>query len=150
MTADTMIEGLKGQVGVDRPPQVYPVEQGMIRRFARAVGDANPRWQDEEYAAKSDCGGIVAPPTLALILGFDQMLQTLTAESAVTVLHGGTELECFAPMRPGDTIALTSRIANVRERPGKMGKTAFVTFEMSCHNQRQEMVARCCQMAIIY
>ena len=135
---------------MNRPPQAYPVEQGMIRSFVQAVGDANPLWQDEKHATKSNYGGIIAPPTFALILGFEQMLQVLTAEPEVTVLHGGTNLECFATIRPGDTIALTSRITNVRERPGKTGRTAFVTFEISCHNQKLEMVARCRQMAIIY
>lgn len=150
MAVEALIEKLKEQVGVDRPPQVYQVEKGMIRRFAQAIGDPNPLWQDGKYAAKSSYGDIVAPPTLALILGFEQVVQTLTLEPSVTVLHGSTELETYLPIRPGDTITVTARIANARERPGKMGNMLFVTFDMSYHNQKQEAVARCRQMAIIY
>ena len=144
------VERLKSQIGVEWPPLVYEIEKGMIRRFARAVGDSNPLWQDEESAKKTSYGGIIAPPTFALILGFDQLQQVLTSGSSLTVLHGSTELECYQPVRPGDVITLTARIANVRERQSKMGRTVFVTFDMTYKNQGQEVVARCRQMAIIY
>lgn len=41
----------------------FPVEYGHIMMFARAVGDPNPVYHDEERAAKSEAGGIIAPPT---------------------------------------------------------------------------------------
>ena len=144
------IEGLKNRVGQDWPPLVYEIEKGTVIRFARAVGDSNPLWQDEEYVRKTGYGGIIAPPTLVLTLGFGQLRQTLASDSSLTVLHGSTELECNQPIRPGDAITLTTRITNVRERQGKVGTTVFVTFDMSYKNQRQELVARCRQLAIIY
>lgn len=143
------IEELKSQVGVERPPLVFDIEKGMIRRFARAVGDPNPLWQDEEYAAKGSYGGIIAPPTFVITLGFEQIERMLTLDSSQAVLHGSTELECYQPVRAGDVITVSTMIANVRERQGKMGKTVFVTFNISYRNQRQEAVARCRQMAII-
>ncbi len=51
--AGLSIEELKSKIGVEWPPLVYEIEKGMLRRFAQAVGDPNPLWQDEEYAAKS-------------------------------------------------------------------------------------------------
>ena len=144
------IEELKSRVGQDWLPQVYDIEKGMVISFARAVGDSNPLWQDEEYARKTGYSGIIAPPTLVLTLGFDQLRQTLASDSSFTVLHGSTELECYQPIRPGDAITLITKIANVRERQGKAGTTVFVSFDMSYKNQRQELVARCRQLAIIY
>ena len=41
----------------------FPVEAGHIILFARAVGDKNPIYHDEEYARSSEPGGIIAPPT---------------------------------------------------------------------------------------
>ncbi|MEW6185257.1 MAG: MaoC family dehydratase N-terminal domain-containing protein [Thermodesulfobacteriota bacterium] len=41
----------------------FPIEAGHIMMFARAVGDANPIYYDEEYAKKTESGGIIAPPT---------------------------------------------------------------------------------------
>ena len=41
----------------------FPVEAGHIMMFARAVGDKNPIYCDPEYAAGTEPGGIIAPPT---------------------------------------------------------------------------------------
>jgi hypothetical protein len=43
----------------------FPVEAGHIMMFARSIGDPNPIYADEQYAAGTDVGGIVAPPTFA-------------------------------------------------------------------------------------
>ena len=41
----------------------FPVEAGHIMMFARSVGDDNRIYHDEEYAASTEVGGVVAPPT---------------------------------------------------------------------------------------
>ena len=41
----------------------FPIELGHIMMFARSVGDANPIYSDEEYAATSAVGHVIAPPT---------------------------------------------------------------------------------------
>jgi acyl dehydratase len=41
----------------------FPVEYGHVMMFARAIGDPNPVYHDEEYAASTEVGGIIAPPT---------------------------------------------------------------------------------------
>lgn len=43
----------------------FPVEAGHILMFARSVGDPNPIYADAEYAAGTEVGGIIAPPTFA-------------------------------------------------------------------------------------
>jgi N-terminal half of MaoC dehydratase len=43
--------------------QRFPIELGHIMMFARSVGDPNPIYSDEEYAARSDVGHVIAPPT---------------------------------------------------------------------------------------
>lgn len=144
------IERLKDSLRVEREVGVYEIEKGMIRKFALAVGDPNPLWQDEEYARRSRYGGIVAPPTFIPTIGFDQIEPELTSLSS-TLLHGSTELECYQPVRPGDKVTVTCRLANIRERPNQVtSKTVFMTFEITYKNQRQELVARCRQMLIGY
>ncbi len=46
-------------MAVDR----FPIEASHIMMFARSVGDANPIYHDAEYAAKTEPGAIIAPPT---------------------------------------------------------------------------------------
>ena len=40
----------------------FLVEASHIMMFARSVGDANPIYHDEDYANKTELGGIIAPP----------------------------------------------------------------------------------------
>jgi acyl dehydratase len=144
------ISQLESRIGVELPPVSYDIEKGLIRRFAQAVGDANPLWQDEDYAREIGYQSLVAPPNLILTLGFDRVLEEFIADDSLTVLHGSTELECHAPVQAGDVITAGAKIANVRQRQGQTGATVFVTFEITYTNQRQQTVADCRQMAIIY
>ena len=146
------IERLKDEVGVEWEPGVYEIEKGMIRRFARAIDDPNPLWQDEEYARTSQFGGIIAPPTLILPIGLELIQEKMTTlMPGVSRLHGGTELEYYQPVRPGDTLSVSGKIVDMREREGKkLGKMAFLTFEIIYRNQRQELVAKCQQLTIVY
>ncbi len=41
----------------------FPVEASHIMMFARAVADANPIYYDADYAAGTEVGAIIAPPT---------------------------------------------------------------------------------------
>ena len=41
----------------------FPVEAGHVMMFARSVGDDNQIYYDADYAAGTECGGVVAPPT---------------------------------------------------------------------------------------
>lgn len=144
------IEELKDKVGAVWQSRVYEIEKGMLRRFAQAIGDLNPLWQDEEYARKTKYGGIIAPPTFMATLGLEQIQQLLASAPSETSLHGSTELECYQPVRAGDVVTATTRIADFRQRQGKMGTMTFVTFDITYENQRGELVGRCRQMVINY
>jgi len=135
------IEKLKSMVGVGWEPRDYPIEREMVRRFNRAVGDTNPKWQD----------GMMAPPTFVLAIGFEQFVdELLSMVSFKSVLMAGTELECYRPIKTGDVITAVFEISGLREREGEVGRMAFLTFESTCKNQKQELVAKCRQMVIGY
>lgn len=135
------IDRLRSKLGVEWEPRSYQIEREMIRRFARAIGDPNPLWQD----------GVIAPPTFVLAIGFEQFVdEVMSLASFGTVLMGGTELEFYYPIRLGDVITVIFKITSLRERQGKMGEMAFMTFDSTYQNQKQELVARCRQMVIGY
>lgn len=148
--SEEAIKELESRVGIEAQPLVYGIEKGLIRRFAAAVGDDNPLWQDEAYAAKSCYGGIIAPPNLILTLGFGGLLKKYIDDPSVTVLHGSTELECHRPVRVGDKISAVSSVRNVRQRQVEAGAMLFVTFDITYNNQLKEKVADCRQMVILY
>lgn len=135
------IDRLKAKLGVEWKPWSYPIEREMIRRFTRAVGDPNPLWRE----------GTVAPPTFVLAIGFEQFVdEVMSLAPFGTVLMGGTELECYHPIKTGDEISVVFKISNLRQRQGKMGKMAFMTFDSTYKNQSHELVAKCRQMVIGY
>lgn len=144
------IKALESRIGFGEKPLVYEIAKGMIKRFAQAIEDPNPLWQDDEYGIKAGYGGIIAPLNFVLTLGFGKILQDLISDPEITVLHGSTELDNYKEIRPGDIITVTNKIKNVRERQGNTGKMLFVTIEMVYKNQKKELVAECRQMTIIY
>jgi acyl dehydratase len=135
VTVKLTLADFKARIGVPWAPFIYPIEQGMVRHFVEAVGDSNPRWLDKEA---------VIPPTLLPTLGFEQVISTMLGMSGA-VLHGSTELECYLPVRVGDTISVIATVTAIRER----GNLAFISLEKTYSNQRAEVVAVCRQLAIL-
>ena len=152
MVEDSLItEEMRSKIGVEGEPELYEIEKGAIKRFARAIDDPNPLWQNEEYARKSRYGGIIAPPSMIPTIGWENFSSQQAPLLQEGRLHGGTELEYYQPVRPGDKITVTTTITNMRERQGKtMGSMLLVTFERAYKNQSGELVARCKQMIIGY
>ena len=141
---------LKSKIGIECEPQSYSIEKGMIKRFARAIDDPNPLWQDEEFARKTKYGGIIAPPTFIPLVGNEQIQQQLILLPTLSILHASTELECYRPIREGNVITATTRISGVREQQGKMGKMILITFDTTYTNEVRELVATCRQRIIAY
>jgi len=149
-------EELKKLIGVSGSPKTYEVEKGAIRRFADAVGDYNPIYNDEEYALKSRQGAIIAPPGFfgwpvkqkrgsplavdippELEFAFEQAGYPLSL-----VLDGGMEYEFFLPVRAGDTLTAVTTIRNLRERSSETGSIIVSFLDTAYHNQAGALVAK--------
>lgn len=145
-------EELRKKVGVEWEPEVVEVDKSLIQRIAHAIGDANPLWWDEQYAKKSKSGGFIAPPALLLALGweeFDAKFSKLMPYKGG--VHGSSEVECYQPVRMGDTITITSRLAGLEEKHGKTRPgMVFSIYERVYRNQKNEVVARARQTMISY
>ena len=130
-----IFDEFKAKIGVALELGVYEIEKGMLQKFARAIDDPNPLWET------------IAPPIFIVTIGGEQFGEKLiTPMFQDGLLHGSTELEFYQPVRPGDSITVTGKIASIRER----SRMAFVTFEISYTNQKHELVARCQQTMIAY
>lgn len=138
-----VMEKIKSMLGVEAEPEVFEVEKGHIKRFAQAVGDPNPLWQDEKYACQSRYGSIIAPPTFLQDEGTIKFADNLMeiVNPARGFLNGGMEVECYKPMRPGDIITTRAKLGDIYEKKGKMGKMLFMVVEVSYTNQQRELVA---------
>lgn len=146
----SILEGLRSRIGKEEYVNTYEIEKGLFKKFALAIGDSNPLWQDEEYARKQGYDTVIAPPALILALGWDehetQFRKILPFDSGV---HGSTEVEFYEPVKPGDTITVKCRLIDVFHRKGKLyGDMLFGTFERVYTNQKQQLVAKCRQTQV--
>ena len=137
-------EEMRSMLGVEVGPQAHEIEKGMIKKFAEAIDDPNPLWQDEAYAENARYGSIVAPPGFLFVT--ELMEQPLWAMSVKCPLKGfvnaGNDFEYFQPIKPGDVISVTGKLVDLQEKQGKTGKIAIMIMERTYTNQRGETVAK--------
>ena len=151
--ADTYItEDQRAQVGKERDRLVsFPVDRSLIRQWAIAVRWPEPPerlYWDEAYAKTTRFGGIIAPPyfnPFAYHIDEERMKGPSTSGVLSSVpgtrpLNGGGEAEYYEPIRPGDVITSVSKIAELYERPGRLGVMMFTITETRWTNQRDELV----------
>jgi acyl dehydratase len=116
-----------------------------VAAFARALGDENPLYCDEEAARRGPFGQVVAPPTYpiafmtqAMAGGMETFLEL--GLNFMTLVHGEQEFEYVRPIRAGETLTLTGRIADVYEKAGSSGTLDFVVLETEARDAAGEPV----------
>jgi len=127
----------------------FPVEAGHILMFARAVGDDNPVYRDEDAAKKTEAGGIIAPPTFAQSSAQfdpDYFLRPKigkpwfgSGKNPTGIargeggsagggggLHAEQHFEYHRPLRPGDVLTASVKPGKTWEKEGRRsGKLVF-------------------------
>ena len=103
---------MKEAVGIESEATTYTVEKGAIVKFAQAIGDDNPLFNDEQAARMSRYGGMIAPPTFMRSLISKSPPSFKNPYSAA--LDGGSEWEYFEPVRPGDRMKVGGAIVHTR------------------------------------
>jgi acyl dehydratase len=147
------------------PPTVAPdpVNVPMIRHWVDALSDRNPVYLDEDLAAKTRFGGIVAPPAMLQTwtmlrpriqgiaerggapdeVRFDNPLKALDQVGYVGTLATNSELEFVRYLHPGDHLRVESRVESISSRKDTaLGKGYFVTWGMTYLTNEGEIVGR--------
>lgn len=139
-----LTEEVMGYVGrMGRQSRPLPVEVLPCRRFAEAVEDANPLYWDQDAAAESCYGRIVAPPTF-----FGQNMPDLERiEPPVPVSHstgmvGELEWEFRRPVLLGERVIAQRGITEIVEKPSRtLGLMVLVVAETTYRTEEGEVVA---------
>ncbi len=126
-------------IGLEGPLVTTEIEKGAIIKFAQAIEDDNPLFNDEEAARNSRYGGLIAPPT------FLRSVRSSRREVPFDIpfhnaLDGGSDWEYFEPVRPGDLITAVSRITDMQERTGRMGVMIITSTVTTYTNQFGQVV----------
>src|SRR5215470_4700229 len=107
-----------------------------VAAFAQALGDLNPRYLDPGGSA-----GIVAPPTYPIAFMTEAMSGGMNTFlelglNFMTLVHGEQEFEFVRPVKIGETLTLTGRIADIYEKTNSAGAVLdFVVLETEGKDQ---------------
>lgn len=133
-----------------------PVNQPMIRRWAEAMGDANPLWRDPAARAAAGFAGAVAPPAMLEVWTMAPyrpggrtaeegmpVLALFDAAGYTGVVATNIEQDYLRYLEEGDVVSMRATIADVSEekRTG-LGIGHFVTIDYLFTDQRDEPVGR--------
>ena len=147
------------------PPAIAPdpVNVPMMRHWVDALDDRNPVYLDEDVAADTRFGGIVAPPAMLqawtmprpLIEGIaerggspveiksDNPIPVLDEAGYVGTLATNSELEFVRYLRPGDQLHLTTEVESISTlKTTSLGKGYFVTWVTTYTMPDGEVVGR--------
>jgi len=139
---------LRKLIGMTLETIVFKVEEGAIQRYAEAIGDPNPLYNDPDFASKTKYGRLLAPP------GFtgwpvkagrlsQRLLGSLAKAGAPSrLLDGGIEFEFIEPIGAGDVLTATTKVASMTERETKLGKTMFTTLETTFVNKKGDVAIK--------
>ncbi len=127
-------------IGTESKPVTILVEKGAIVNFAQAIGDANPIYNDEIVARKSQSGTLIVPPT------FLRSIRAVQPEIPFEMpferlLDAGSDWDYFEPVRVGDQITAVGRIIDISERSGRIGLMIFINTLITYSNQFNEVAA---------
>ena len=136
-------------------PESDPFTLNQIMRYLACVGDDNPLYWDEPYAAKTRWAGVIAPPRLlprrhvltprVLTTPRDGGRVTFMGEDVlkgVFAMISGVRIVFERPVRLGDTLRWAGGPHDVIERRSKMaGRSLELINKIEYFNQRDELVA---------
>jgi hypothetical protein len=115
----------------------FEVTEKSIRDYMAAVGDLR------------EDGDLVAPPTYAMVYGFDAYWQLWSDQEVALdvahLVHGEQRFAFHRPVRPGDRIRTTGRITGINQR----GDIELVTFELASRDAQDEPVGDATALFII-
>jgi hypothetical protein len=124
----------RGRTFKTRP---FEVTEESIRAYMRATGD-----EREEPE-------LVAPPTYAMVYGFDAYWQLWNdpevALDTAHLVHGEQRFTFHRPVRPGDRLLTTGRIAEINSR----GSMEFVDFQLSATDAEGRLVSEASALFVI-
>jgi hypothetical protein len=116
----------RDKVGTVYPAYRYEVSREKIREYASALGES-----DSRYLGDGD--DVVAPPTFAaaftITKGGEAVLTDPELGAHPALVHGSQRYAYGdRPLRPGDVLTCTPRVASISSR----GSNEFLTIEVDC------------------
>ena len=114
-------------VGLRSEPVRNTVERGAVRRFAETIADPSLLYVDEEAAAKSRYGRIVAPPTFPRTFDYGR-IEGLGLPSA-GLIHGEFRIAYERPLLVDEELLCRMELKDSYDKQSRRGLLGFLVFE---------------------
>jgi len=124
-------------IGVDVEVGTHEVSREQMIAYAKAVGETDPLYLDEEAAKAGPYGIIIAPPLFYNMLSLQPGLDP-KVKFGTSGFDAGQHAEFFEPMRAGDTISAKTQVADVYAKTGRTGTMVFTVRRTTYINQKGE------------
>lgn len=129
----------RSMIGLSSKPYTAVAEQEKARRFAEAIGDPNPLYEDESYAGQTVYGETTVPPTFLIALGNNAELPIRL--DVRRMLHGEQAFIYHRPVRFGEKLVCTMSVADIYEKEGKSGAMQFLVLDTEMKDENGQLVA---------
>ena len=147
----------------------FPVEAGAIMMFAKAIGDDDERWHDEDSERAKPHGGVTAPQTfVASVAHFDPDWpyrprpgvpwhgsgrgpgHPPPSVGAGTSMHAEQHYEYHQSLRPGDVLTVERAPGKTWDKESfRAGRLHFEEEITTFTNQRGELVLTATRVRVI-
>ena len=146
-----MMIDVEKHVGVVSEPRVVEVEKGFLKFFAKATGETNPIYFDEEAARAAGYSALPAPPTYLFSLAIGQPARRgdiFDTENGIGVdtrriLHGEQRFTYHKPVVAGDILTLVTTTRDIYSKRG--GALQFIVQDTRATNAQGEL---CIEMTV--
>jgi acyl dehydratase len=119
-------------------PSPVEITAEMIGAFCTMMGETNPVYVNLREAEQN---ARIAPPAfVATFRALEDIFDYLPKH--VPRLAAGMDIEFVEPIRAGDTIAISSKLAETYTKTGRSGLMTFFVIRSTLTNQRGDVVAR--------
>lgn len=130
-------------IGHTMPTFAVPVEASRLRFFAKATGQADPTYLDEQAARAAGHAALPVPPSFLFCLEMESpdpaAIRNLLGMDYRSLLHGEQRFTYHRMAYAGDVLQFEQVIADIYDKKG--GALEFVVRDTKVTNQHGEHVA---------
>ena len=130
-------------IGYKSPPFDVEVEKGRLRLFAKAIGEENPIYSDENAAREAGYPSLPVMPTFYFCLEMEQADPYAWFNDLgipiTNALHAEQTFKYHAMSFAGDVLTYASEVVDIFDK--RNGALVFVKQDTSINNQNRQLIA---------
>ncbi|MFF2085384.1 MaoC family dehydratase N-terminal domain-containing protein [Nocardia sp. NPDC058176] len=138
-------------VGTTLPTTTLTLDSGRLKFFAKAIGETNPVFSDDDAARAAGHPAIPVPPTFLFAVEMEQpdpfaWLLPLGVDLRFA-LHGEQRFTYYTPAHAGDVVTATPRISDVYSKKG--GALEFIVKDTTITRADDVLIAELTSVIVV-